>query len=180
MLQKSGYPSVVTGADLKNPLMVEAIMQYVDKLIKPGKSIDPDLLVEWFNQQEGEQIQDVGEVFNEVAKTKQLFKLVTKDKPGMPDFNDSQKFEVLANAASQLGIAPRLKISDLRDHNREAELYFLTEVYSHDLPDDVPKYVNEVLKKHGQTLKISALSELEQPETLVKVLNVLDPNVKFA
>lgn len=121
----------------------------------------------------------MSEVFTDVAKTKQLFKLITKDRTGMPDFSESQKFEVLTNAACQLGIAPRLKIQDLRNGSRDAELYLLTEVYSHDLPEDTVKYVNETLEKHGQTLKIRKISDLEQPETLVQVLNVLDPGVKL-
>ena len=41
----------------------------------------------------------MSEVFTDVAKTKQLFKLITKDRTGMPDFSESQKFEVLTNAA---------------------------------------------------------------------------------
>lgn len=56
VLQKQGFPTVITVADLKKPLMVEAVMQHIDKLVKPGKSIDAEMLVEWFNQQDGEQI----------------------------------------------------------------------------------------------------------------------------
>lgn len=98
----------------------------------------------------------------------------------MPDFNEAQKCESLAHAACALGIAPLLKVEDLRNRNRDAQLYLLTEVYSRDLPDNIGKYVNEQLKQRGQNMQISGMAELAQPEILVQVLNTLNPLVKPA
>lgn len=132
--------------------MVQTVAEYVNNLIKPGKALDPDMLAEWFNQQDEEQVQDVGEIFDDAVKTRQLFRLMAKDRSDMPDFNEAQKCESLAHAACALGIAPRLKVEDLRNRNRDAQLYLLTEVYAHDLPDNIGKYVSEQLKQRGQNM----------------------------
>ena len=179
-LQKLQFPAKLTEADLRKPLMLQTVLEYVDSLVKPGKALDADLLAEWFNQRVGEQISDVNEIFDDPAKTRQLFEVMTEDRPDAPDFSAGRQVESLAQAAGALGIAPGLKVADLKSKSREARQYLLTEVYAHDLPENPENFVNEELKRSGRDLRISGLAELVQPEILLQVLDVLDQDARSA
>ena len=66
--------------------MTGLIANFVDSQMRPTRHIDPDLLLKWFNTDNNEPVTDVSEVSTELYQTKRLFKLMIKDKSGLPEF----------------------------------------------------------------------------------------------
>lgn len=147
----------------------------------PGPALEPDQLLEWFNECEEDPIMDTRDVFEEVSGRKKLLdimKNIPKAKNEDLPEDDQPTIETLVQVANQLDIAPNIKLKDLAALKPEAVNYFLTEVYGNDLPDDddLLEELNDLAGKKGPLPAIDNLEQLAEPETLVQILEQLDPN----
>ena len=158
--------------DLESGFVDGQIAEFIDSQVLPGPALEPEQLLEWFNECEEDPIMDTRDICDEVDGRKKLMDIM-KNLPkakneDIPE-EDSPTIETLVQIANQLDIAPNIKLKDLAALKPEAVNYFLTEVYGNDLPDDddLLEELNDIAGKKGPLPVIDKLEQIAEPETLV-------------
>ena len=75
-LNNLGFPIQLKPVDLESGFIDGQIAEFIDKQVLPGPALEPEQLLEWFNECEEDPIMDTRDIFEEVAGRKKLLNIM--------------------------------------------------------------------------------------------------------